>query len=112
MSFWRQRLISGKFPPKVQPGLAIPAPFPVGLPKRLIELYTYKDDVVLDPFMGSGTSAVAAIRTGRHFLGFETDGSYVKIAKKRISEERKRMAKLEEMAISLPRVHLPPCLEP
>ena len=41
-----------------------PAPFPVELPLRLIELYTYRDDLVLDPFMGSGTTGVAAVRTG------------------------------------------------
>jgi site-specific DNA-methyltransferase (adenine-specific) len=68
-----------------------PAPFPVELPKRLIELYTYEDDVVLDPFMGSGTTAVAAVRTGRHYLGFDTDAAYVDIANRRIAEERDRI---------------------
>src|SRR3546814_3061546 len=52
-----------------------PAPFPVELPQRLIDLYTYRGDVVLDPFMGSGTTAVAAVRTGRHYLGYDTDRS-------------------------------------
>ncbi|NIR40008.1 MAG: site-specific DNA-methyltransferase, partial [Actinobacteria bacterium] len=42
-----------------------PAPFPVDLPRRLIELYTYRSDLVLDPFIGSGTTAVAAVETGR-----------------------------------------------
>jgi DNA modification methylase len=65
-----------------------PAPFPVELPRRLIDLYTYRDDVVLDPFMGSGTTAVAALRTGRHFLGFDTDEDYVLRAKERIEAER------------------------
>ena len=46
-----------------------PAPFPVELPRRLIELYTYRGDLVLDPFMGSGSTAVAALRTERHFVG-------------------------------------------
>ena len=50
-----------------------PAPFPVELPMRLIDLYTYEGDVVLDPFMGSGTTAVAAVRAGRHYLGYDTD---------------------------------------
>ncbi len=54
-----------------------PAPYPIELPKRLIELYTYESDAVLDPFMGSGTTAVAALRTNRHYIGFETDRSYV-----------------------------------
>lgn len=55
-----------------------PAPFPVELPMRLIELYTYEDDVVLDPLMGSGSAAVAAVRTGRHYIGFDTDEGYVR----------------------------------
>jgi site-specific DNA-methyltransferase (adenine-specific) len=65
-----------------------PAPFPVELPRRLIELYTYRGDVVLDPFMGSGTAAVAAIRTERHYLGFDTDPTYVELAERRIAEAR------------------------
>ncbi|MDQ1395555.1 MAG: hypothetical protein QOG64_814, partial [Acidimicrobiaceae bacterium] len=64
-----------------------PAPFPVELPRRLIELYTYAGDVVLDPFMGSGTTAVAAIRTGRHYLGYETDPEYRDRAEQRAAAE-------------------------
>ena len=64
-----------------------PAPFPVELPQRLIDLYTYKDDVVLDPFMGSGTTAVAAVRTGRHYLGYDTDEGYAKAARERVADE-------------------------
>jgi modification methylase len=69
-----------------------PAPFPVDLPQRLIELYTYEGDVVLDPFIGSGSTAVAAVRTGRHYLGFDTDPAYVSIAEARVLEERGRAA--------------------
>ncbi len=65
-----------------------PAPFPVELPRRLIELYTYRDDLVLDPFMGSGSTAVAAVRTERHYVGFDTDESYVALAERRVAEER------------------------
>jgi site-specific DNA-methyltransferase (adenine-specific) len=64
-----------------------PAPFPVELPERLIELYTYKGDVVLDPFMGSGTTAVAAVRTGRHYLGYDTDEGYARAARERVAAE-------------------------
>jgi site-specific DNA-methyltransferase (adenine-specific) len=64
-----------------------PAPFPVELPQRLIDLYTYRGDVVLDPFMGSGTTAVAAVRTGRHYLGYDTDEGYAKAARTRVAEE-------------------------
>ena len=80
-----------------------PAPFPVELPKRLIELYTYFEDVVLDPFMGAGTTAVAAIRTGRHYLGFETDAAYCKRSEERIADERARLVSEDQPF----RVHLP-----
>ena len=65
-----------------------PAPFPVELPLRLIELYTYRDDLVLDPFMGSGTTGVAAVRSGRRFVGYDTETTYVDIAEQRIRAER------------------------
>ena len=65
-----------------------PAPFPVELPRRLIELYTYRGDLVLDPFMGSGSTAVAAVRTERHYVGFDTDEDYVALAERRIADER------------------------
>jgi site-specific DNA-methyltransferase (adenine-specific) len=65
-----------------------PAPFPVELPERFIRLYTYVGDVVLDPFLGSGSTAVAAVRTGRHYVGYDTDPDYVAIAERRIAEGR------------------------
>jgi site-specific DNA-methyltransferase (adenine-specific) len=65
-----------------------PAPFPVELPRRLIELYTFAGDLVLDPFLGSGTTAVAAVQTGRHYVGYETDPSYAALAQKRIATAR------------------------
>lgn len=68
-----------------------PAPFPVELPERLINLYTYPGDLVLDPFMGAGTTAVAALRAGRHYVGFDTDSEYLAIAEQRIDEERIRL---------------------
>jgi modification methylase len=68
-----------------------PAPFPVELPQRLIELYTYRGDLVLDPFAGSGSTAVAALRTGRRFAGYDTEADYVALAQRRIQEERKRL---------------------
>ena len=61
-----------------------PAPFPVSLPKRLIELYTYEGDLILDPFMGSGTTAVAAVETSRHYIGFETESEYIALAEERL----------------------------
>lgn len=65
-----------------------PAPFPVELPGRCIRLLTYVDDLVLDPFMGSGTTAVAAVREGRRFLGFETDPAYADLARRRVEDAR------------------------
>lgn len=65
-----------------------PAPYPVELPRRLIELYTYKGDVVLDPFVGSGTTAVAAVRTGRKFVGYDVDADYIQLAETRVQKER------------------------
>jgi site-specific DNA-methyltransferase (adenine-specific) len=63
-----------------------PAPFPVELPYRVIKLYSFKNDVVLDPFMGSGTTAVAALKTERHYVGYELNQKYIRIARKRIQE--------------------------
>jgi modification methylase len=68
-----------------------PAPFPVELPQRFVELYTYEGDVVLDPFMGSGSTAVAALRTGRHYLGYDTDPTYVEAARARLAGELERV---------------------
>lgn len=65
-----------------------PAPFPVALPERLINLHTYLGDLVLDPFMGSGSTAAAAVRTGRHFIGYDTDPEYAALADRRIASER------------------------
>jgi site-specific DNA-methyltransferase (adenine-specific) len=64
-----------------------PAPFPVELPERCIRLFTYVGDTVLDPFMGSGTTAMAAMRAGRHFVGYELDESYVSMARQRLQNE-------------------------
>lgn len=96
-----------EIPPESATRVGHPAPFPVELPKRLIELYTYEGDVVLDPFMGSGTTAVAALRTQRHYIGFDTDQSYVDRAKERIAEETTRLRRQESVAIVPFRVQLP-----
>jgi modification methylase len=68
-----------------------PAPFPVELPYRLIQLYTYEQDVVLDPFMGSGQTAIAALRSNRHYLGYEVDPAYVQLAEKRVKQFRQEV---------------------
>lgn len=78
-----------QMPPASATRIGHPAPFPLELPRRLIELYTYEDDLVLDPFTGSGTTAVAAIETGRHYVGFDTEPAYIELAKQRIAEATK-----------------------
>jgi site-specific DNA-methyltransferase (adenine-specific) len=62
-----------------------PAPFPVALAERVIRLYSYVGDVVLDPFMGSGTTAVAAVQNQRHYVGFDISAEYCTLAENRIS---------------------------
>jgi site-specific DNA-methyltransferase (adenine-specific) len=73
------------FPTESAKRVGHPAPFPEELPYRLIQLYTFEGDVVLDPFCGSGTTCVVALKTGRHFVGFDINEEYVNLAKDRIS---------------------------
>ena len=61
-----------------------PAPFPEELPYRLIQLYSFKGDIVLDPFMGSGTTAVSAIKSDRKFVGYDISQQYIELAEKRV----------------------------
>ncbi|HEX8992957.1 MAG TPA: site-specific DNA-methyltransferase [Anaerolineales bacterium] len=74
------------FPAESARKIGHPAPFPVELPYRLIQLYTFEGDVVLDPFMGSGQTALAALKSNRHFVGYEINPGYRKLALKRIAE--------------------------
>ena len=72
------------FPAEPASKIGHPAPFPVELPYRLIQLYSFKGEVVLDPFMGSGQTALAALKVGRHFMGYEINQEYVSLAQARI----------------------------
>jgi len=72
------------FPAESARKVGHPAPFPVELPYRLIQLYTFKGEVVLDPFMGSGSAALAALKAGRRYVGYDVDESYVRLAERRI----------------------------
>ena len=94
-----------EIPPESATRVNHPAPFPVGIPKRLIELYTYRDDLVLDPFIGSGTTAVAALQAGRHFAGYEIEAEYRERALDRIREEQERQA--QESGLERPTVRIP-----
>lgn len=79
------------FPAESANRIGHPAPFPVELPYRCMQLYSFKDDVVLDPFCGSGSTCVAAIKSGRHFVGFDTSEEYVTLANKRIANAHEKL---------------------
>ena len=64
-----------------------PAPFPIELPSRLIKLYTYPGDIVVDPFCGSGTTCLAAKIAGRHYIGVDVNGEYCELARKRLAHK-------------------------
>jgi DNA modification methylase len=72
------------FPAESATKIGHPAPFPVELPLRLVKLYTFEGEVVLDPFMGSGTTAIAALQTNRYYVGYDIEANYVELAEKRI----------------------------
>lgn len=75
------------FPVETLPNNPHPAIYPVQMISELIKLTTNKNDIVLDPFMGSGTTAIAAIRTERQYIGFELNSEYCDYAQKRIEKE-------------------------
>jgi modification methylase len=85
-SIWNFKTESSKFHPAI---------FPIELPYRLIQLYSYKGDVILDPFMGSGTTAIACIKTGRKYIGFEKEEKYVELAEERIAKFKKELKENE-----------------
>lgn len=78
-SIWR-------FPTESAKRVGHPSPFPVELPYRLIQLYSFKGDVIIDPFVGSGTTCIAAVKLGRHYVGFDISEEYVELARKRINK--------------------------
>src|SRR5262249_60892848 len=73
-------------PPESARRVSHPAPFPIELPARLIELYTYENDLVLDPLMGSGSTLVAAAHLGRRYIGYDLDPTYGDIARLRVRD--------------------------
>jgi DNA modification methylase len=64
-----------------------PAPYPIELAERLVRMFSFVGDTVLDPFMGTGTTTVASAKWGRNSIGFEIDPHYYKLAEKRIAED-------------------------
>ena len=83
------------FMPESAKKVGHPAPFPVELPYRCIQLYSFVGDVVLDPFCGVGTTCVAAKQTGRHYIGFDKDSNYVASAKERLSKTSGVQSRIE-----------------
>ena len=75
------------FPPESAVRVRHPAPFPVELPQRLMELYTFRGDLVVDPFCGSGSTLIAARRCGRDAVGYDLDPAYVALAEQRLAAE-------------------------
>ena len=73
-----------EFTPQSAKQVGHPAPFPEELPRRAIQLYTFSDEVVLDPFMGTGSTALAAVKNGRHFVGYDVSSEYVNLAEQRL----------------------------
>jgi site-specific DNA-methyltransferase (adenine-specific) len=71
-----------------------PAPFPEALPARLIQLYSFTGDIVLDPFMGSGTTAVAAVKANRNYIGYDISAEYIKLAHDRIKNAARESVSL------------------
>jgi site-specific DNA-methyltransferase (adenine-specific) len=79
------------FAPESARRVGHPAPFPVELPRRLIELNTYRGDVVLDPFMGAGQTALACVATDRRYVGYDLEADYVELARRRIATSEGRV---------------------
>ena len=65
-----------------------PAPFPEELPNRLIQLYSFTNDIILDPFIGSGTTAISALKAGRKYFGYDINQDYIDLANRRIEPHK------------------------
>jgi modification methylase len=74
------------FPAVSAKSIGHPAPFPEELPNRLIKLFSFKDDIVLDPFLGSGTTSLSALKNGRKYIGYDTKKNYIELANRRVAE--------------------------
>ncbi|MCK9268031.1 MAG: site-specific DNA-methyltransferase [Alkaliphilus sp.] len=74
------------FPTVSARSIGHPAPFPEELPNRLIQLYSFESDIILDPFCGSGTTCIAALKSGRNYVGYDIKPEYVELSRKRISQ--------------------------
>lgn len=108
LSVWRIPTLSAK-------KIGHPCPFPLEIPRRLINLYSFQGDTVLDPFMGSGQTAIAALETGRQYVGYDTEPTYVTLANQRLGKVVSHLNKLpsailNEGCASSDTIHVPPFL--
>jgi DNA modification methylase len=78
-----------------------PAPYPVDLAERLIRMFSFVGDTVVDPFAGTGSTAVAASRVGRNSVSTELESRYVDIAEKRIKQERGTLTNYENLTVDV-----------
>jgi modification methylase len=78
-----------------------PAPYPIELGERLVRMFSFVGDTVLDPFLGTGTTTVAAAKWGRNSIGFEVDSHYFKLAQKRIHEETSSLFSRADISATL-----------
>ncbi len=92
-----------KFPAASAKQANHPAPFPVELPRRLIHLYSFEGDLILDPFMGSGATAEAAVLAGRRYVGYEIEGRYVEQARASLEKVENSMKQASFDAMQPPR---------
>lgn len=79
------------FPAVSAKSVGHPAPFPEELPHRLIQLFSFKGDVILDPLCGSGTTCVVALKDGRNYIGYDINEAYVKLSNKRLKDTKEKL---------------------
>lgn len=90
-----------EIPPESAKRVGHPAPFPIELASRVIKLYSYREDVVLDPFAGSGTTCVAAKQLGRYYVGFDTSADYCDLAKGRLKGTTELLSRTEPVQLQI-----------
>jgi len=85
-----------------------PAPFPLELALRLIRMYSFVNELVLDPFVGTGTTMLAAVKSGRNSIGYEIDPKYVRVAKERLLDESSKLFGRIKIEVSASRAAMVP----
>lgn len=83
------------FPAESARRVGHPAPFPMELPYRLIQLYTFENEIVLDPFAGSGATCIAALKSGRSYVAYEISKEYITLAERRIKQVQEQYSNVQ-----------------